>query len=55
MDKFNKDVFENSFQKIIDSLENHVNKDGTKDTRSTNEWNDSMNFIFPKMPLYFFE
>lgn len=32
MDKFNKDVFENSFQKIIDSLENHVNKDGTKDT-----------------------
>lgn len=32
MDKINKDVFENSFQKIIDSLENHVNQDGTKDT-----------------------
>jgi len=32
MDKFNKEIFENSFKKILDSLEDHVNKDGTKDT-----------------------
>ncbi len=32
MEKFNKEVFENSFQKILDSLENYVDKDGTKDT-----------------------
>lgn len=32
MEKLNKEVFENSFQKILDSLENYVDKDGTKDT-----------------------
>ena len=32
MEKHNKEVFENSFQKILDSLENYVDKDGTKDT-----------------------
>ena len=32
MESFKKEVFENSFQKILDSLENYVDKDGTKDT-----------------------
>ena len=32
MERFKKEVFENSFQNILDSLENYVDKDGTKDT-----------------------
>ena len=32
MDKFNKDIFESSFEKILKSLGNKIDKDGTKDT-----------------------
>ena len=32
MDEFNKDIFESSFEKILKSLGNKIDKDGTKDT-----------------------